>query len=55
MGNIKDLVIEGDETITWTLISDGRTYTMGTDILAEMIILDLVDLVFKNSFEDIEP
>jgi hypothetical protein len=52
---IRDLVIEGDETVTWTLYSDQGTYNLGTDVFAEMTIADLIDLVFKDSLEDEEP
>jgi len=52
---VKDFIIEGDETITWTLIPDSRTYTVGIDILAEMTIADLVNLIFKDSFEEPDP
>ena len=52
---VKDFVIEGDETVTWTLQSDNATYTVGSGILAEMTIADLIDLMFKDSFEDREP
>ena len=52
---VRDFIIEGDETVTWTLYSDEVTYTIGTDILAEMTIADLIDLVFKDSMEDPEP
>ena len=52
---IRDSVIEGDETVTWTLYSDQGTYNLGTDVFTEMTIADLIDLVFKDSFEDEEP
>jgi hypothetical protein len=52
---VRDSVIEGDETVTWTLYSDQGTYNLGTDVFAEMIIEDLIDLVFKDSLEDDEP
>jgi hypothetical protein len=52
---IKDFVIEGDETVIWTLIGDGLSYTVGADTDAEMIILDLVDFVFKDGFEETNP
>jgi len=52
---VKDFIIEGDETVTWTLYSDEASYTIGTDILAEMTIADLIDLIFKDSMEDAEP
>lgn len=52
---VKDLIIEGDETVIWTLYSDDASYTIGTDILAEMTIADLIDLIFKDSMEDAEP
>jgi hypothetical protein len=37
---IKDNLIEGTDTVTWTLYSDEATYTVGTDTLAEMTITD---------------
>ena len=52
---IRDLVIEGDETVTWTLYSDQGTYNLGTDVFAKMTIADLIDLIFKDSLEDEEP
>jgi hypothetical protein len=52
---VKDFIIEGDETVTWELYSDEATYTLGTDIFAEMTIADLIDLIFKDSLEDPEP
>ena len=48
---IKDFDIEGDETITWTLQPYNSTYAVGTNNTAQMIIEDLIDLVFKDSYE----
>jgi hypothetical protein len=36
----KDNLIEGEETIVFTLQPDNTTYTVGSDILAEMTIAD---------------
>ena len=52
---VKDLIIEGDETAVFTLGSDNTQYTLGSNIVAEMTIADLVDLMFKDSFENPEP
>jgi hypothetical protein len=49
---VKDFIIEGDETVIWTLQPDNATYTVGADTLAEMTIADLVDLIFKDSLEE---
>ena len=49
---IKDNLLEGKETLTFTLQPDNASYTVGSDILAEMTIADLIDLMFKDSFED---
>jgi hypothetical protein len=47
----KDFVIEGDETVIFTLQTDNTRYTLGSDTLVEMTIADLVDLIFKDGFE----
>jgi len=47
----KDFVIEGDETLAFTLVIHSP-YDVGTQILAEMVIADLIDQVFKDSFEN---
>jgi hypothetical protein len=52
---IRDFVIEGDESVTWTLYSDQGTYNLGTAVFAKMTIADLVDQVFKDGFENAEP
>ena len=52
---VRDNLIEGDETAIFTLGSDNTQYTLGSNIVAEMTIADLVDLMFKDSFENPEP
>jgi len=51
----KDNVIEGDETVVFTLVdgtSYGSDYTVGAQTTAEMTIFDFVDRIFLDSFED---
>ncbi len=43
---------EGDEIVSFQL-SNRNTYTLGTPTQAEIIIADITNLVFKNSFEDL--
>ena len=52
---VRDSIIEDEETVIWTLAPDNATYTMGTDRLAEMTIADLIELMFKDSFEVADP
>ena len=54
---IKDFVIEGDESLKFTLaaaVTVHGDYTVGAQTTAEMTILDLVDIIFLDSFEDRE-
>jgi hypothetical protein len=49
------LVIEGDESVSFTLLpppSGQAHYTVGAQDMAEMTILDLVDKVFFDSLEN---
>jgi len=52
---IKDDIIEGDETLAFTLLASvpgNGDYSVGDQVLAEMTIADLVDSIFRDSFED---
>ena len=51
----RELIIEGDETLTYTLQegSDFNSgYTAGSQNTAELVILDLVDSIFEDGFEE---
>jgi hypothetical protein len=48
------MIEEGNETVSVTLLgprSAGHDYTVGTPSEAELIIVDFVDGIFKDSFE----
>lgn len=50
----KDFTIEGDETLNFTLlppVPGNGDYTLGAGTTVEMIILDLVNEIFRDSFE----
>ena len=52
---VKDFVIEGDETVTFVLLESapyGSDYTVGTPNIAEITIVDLINLIFGDSFEN---
>jgi hypothetical protein len=52
---IKDFIIEGNESLIFTLQPNPANqpdYNVGAQTTAEMIILDLVDKIFFDSFED---
>ena len=51
---VRDLVLEGDETLTFTLqegAAYGSGYSAEPNITVDIVILDLVDVVFKDGFE----
>ena len=51
---IRDLIIEGDESLIFTLlpsVPNNGDYLVGAQTTAEMIILDLVDNIFSDGFE----
>lgn len=53
-----ELVEEGDETAIFTLLGPqlaGHDYTVGAAAQGLITILDLVDSIFKDSFEDLAP
>ena len=52
---VKDFIIEGDESLAFTLLASkpgNGDYIVGDQVLAEMTIFDLVDKIFRDSFED---
>jgi len=50
-----DNLIEGEETISVQLQDIGVAYTATTENTVVMTIADFVEIVFKDSFEEIEP
>jgi len=52
---ILDNLIEGDENITVQLIDVDAAYTAPDENTIELIIADYVELIFMDSFEEVEP
>ena len=49
-----DEIEEDDENVTFSLLGPqlaGHDYTVGEPSLAEIIILDFVDIIFRDGFE----
>ena len=52
---IKDLIIEGDESVIFSLLASKPNqgdYIVGAQTTVEMTIFDLVNNIFSDSFED---
>lgn len=50
-----DNIIEGEETISIQLVDYNTSYKVVEENTIEFIIADFMELMFKDSFEDIEP
>ena len=48
----QDGIVEGDETVIFTLTDGDKTYRIGAPETASITIKDYIEGIFKDSFED---
>jgi len=50
-----DNIVEGEETVSVQLTDYGAVYAAPVENTVELIIADFIELMFKDSFEEIDP